>query len=145
MSLGYSGRMMPMTASAMNEITSDRADVEQYNLTHFGPEWADEREKNTASVIKKQKQTLANLQFMGQVPGNAQEVSGMTFFGDFTNTGYKDYQNALSAAGGGAGQIQGASDSTDSGLSSQIGQLIQSMDGVAQVVEKWLGFSGAGN
>ena len=129
-SSAYRGHMMPRTADAMDEITADRRAVEDYNSTHIGSAWAPDRALNTASVMRAQQQSFANLEFQSNIPGNAQEVSGMTSFGDFSNVGYRDYQKALAASAGGGSQIQGASDRSNVSQS-----LIGSNDSAAALLQ----------
>ncbi len=112
---GFRGRMFGRTAAAMDEITADRRAVEDFNQdpNHRGPEWADRRAQNTQSVIASQQQSFQNLQFLGTIPGNAQQVSGYTSFGDFSNQGYRDYDRALQESATGADQIGAAANRSD--------------------------------
>jgi hypothetical protein len=129
----YLGDWKPMSAGIAGEIASDRAEVRAFNLAHPGNEFATQRDQNTASVVAEQQRSFANFQKRATFPGQAEQVSGMTFFGDQTNTAFADYQTGLQIGGTGPAAInQAAKDSSNQAepLLQQMVQLLGQILGI---------------
>ena len=68
---------------------------------------------------------------MGQYPAGADEISEATFYGDFTNNSYEDYQKALISGSGGRNDLDDADNKSNA-------EAEHMSDATGQAILSWL-------